>query len=134
MTDEPSTIDGGPPPHGPAEPGPAAPGRAAPAPSEPFEPFEPSEPSEPFEPEPLEPRAAAPEPRSRLVAGVLGILLGALGAHSLYLGYSTKAKLQLAVSIVTCGIGGIWGATEGVLILVHHEAYREDAHGVPLVD
>lgn len=96
----------------------------------------PAEPDEPelAVPEPLDPAPPAPEPRSRLVAGVLGVVLGPLGAHSLYLGYRTKAKLQLAVSIVTCGIGGLWGITEGVLVLVHHEAYREDADGVPLVD
>ncbi|MBZ5733718.1 TM2 domain-containing protein [Nocardioides sp. TRM66260-LWL] len=68
--------------------------------------------------------------KSKIVAGLLGILLGGLGAHSFYLGNPKKGVLQLVVSAVTVGIGAIWGFVEGVLILVGK--IDTDAHGRPL--
>lgn len=55
--------------------------------------------------------------KSRTLAAVLGIFLGAFGAHSFYLGYTIKGVLQFLVTSWTCGIGGIWGIIEGILIL-----------------
>ena len=42
--------------------------------------------------------------KSRLAAGLLGILLGTLGVHNFYLGFTTRGVVQLLVSII--GHGG----------------------------
>lgn len=55
--------------------------------------------------------------RSKLSAGVLGIFAGSLGVHRFYLGYTTIGIIQIAVTVITCGIGSIWGFVEGILIL-----------------
>lgn len=55
--------------------------------------------------------------KSKLVAGLLGIFLGAWGVHNFYLGFTRKAVIQIIVTIVTCGIGSLWGLIEGILIL-----------------
>jgi hypothetical protein len=36
------------------------------------------------------------------------------------------------VTLVTLGIGALWGLVEGVLILIGASGFRSDAHGVPL--
>lgn len=68
--------------------------------------------------------------RSRLAAGLLGVLLGALGAHRFYLGYRRIGWTQLALTIATAGIAGVWGVAEGWLILAG--AFGRDARGCGL--
>ncbi len=80
------------------------------------------------------PVPGAGAPKSRMVAGILGILLGGFGVHNFYLGYTNKAILQIVVTIFTCGIGSIWGLIEGILILVKNPSFLTDANGVPLAD
>jgi TM2 domain-containing membrane protein YozV len=58
-----------------------------------------------------------PEESKRVIAGVLGILLGALGLHRFVLGDITGGVLRLVISIVTCGIGSLIGLIEGILYL-----------------
>lgn len=70
--------------------------------------------------------------KSKVVAGLLGIFLGGLGIHRFYLGYTGIGIAQIAVSIVTCGIGSIWGLIEGILILTG--SINADAKGQPLKD
>ncbi len=70
--------------------------------------------------------------KSKMVAGLLGIFLGAWGIHNFYLGYSGKAILQIALTLITCGIAGIWGFIEGILILCGN--INTDADGNTLVD
>lgn len=61
----------------------------------------------------------------KLVAGLLGILLGSLGIHKFYLGYQKEGIIMLVVSlaggIFTCGaisgVVGIIGLIEGILYL-----------------
>lgn len=76
------------------------------------------------------------EGKSRLAAGLLGILLGAFGVHNFYLGFTSKAVAQLLLTVLTCGIlsfvSAIWGLVEGILILTG--SYNEDANGNPLKD
>ena len=55
--------------------------------------------------------------KSRIVAGVLGIVLGGLGIHRFYLGSVGIGILQIILSIITLGIAGLWGFIEGVIIL-----------------
>lgn len=53
----------------------------------------------------------------RTVAGILGILLGAWGVHKFYLGMTVPGLIQIAVTILTCGAGGIIGLIEGIIYL-----------------
>lgn len=74
--------------------------------------------------------------KSKLIAALLGIFLGPFGAHNFYLGYTTKAVIQLCITFLTCGIGAIvtfiWGIIEGIMILTG--SISVDAKGIPLVD
>jgi TM2 domain-containing membrane protein YozV len=58
----------------------------------------------------------------KVVAGVLGILIGGLGIHKFVLGYKTEGLIMLLVTLLTCGFGGIIfgpiGLVEGILYLV----------------
>ena len=72
------------------------------------------------------------EPKSKLVAGLLGIFLGGWGIHNFYLGFTTKAIIQIVVTIVSCGLGALWGFIEGILILCGN--INADANGKPLKD
>lgn len=53
----------------------------------------------------------------KVIAGILGILLGGLGIHKFYLGYTKAGIIQLVLGIVTCGIAGIIGFIEGIIYL-----------------
>lgn len=72
-----------------------------------------------------------PLAKSKLVAGLLGIFLGGFGIHNFYLGYTGKAVAQIIVTLVTCGVGSLWGLIEGVLILCG-TSITTDASGRPL--
>lgn len=76
--------------------------------------------------------AAPPDAKSKLAAGLLGILLGGLGVHRFYLGYVGIGIAQIAVTLVTFGVGSIWGFIEGILILTG--SMNKDAQGRPLKD
>jgi TM2 domain-containing membrane protein YozV len=54
--------------------------------------------------------------KNKVVAGVLGILLGWLGVHHFYLGSAMAGVICLLASCV--GIGAIIGIIEGILLLV----------------
>ena len=69
--------------------------------------------------------------KSKIAAGLLGIFLGGFGVHNFYLGFTTRAIIQIVVSLVTCGIGSWWGVIEGILILCGRYT-TVDANGVPL--
>ena len=82
--------------------------------------------------------------KSSVTAGVLGILLGGFGVHNFYLGYTSKAVIQLSVSCVcillACCTGGlsvigsagmgVWGLVEGIMILC--KSINVDGKGLPL--
>lgn len=74
--------------------------------------------------------------KSKIAAGILGILVGAFGVHNFYLGFTGKAVAQLLISVLTCGVGAaassIWGLVEGILILTG--SIDKDAKGIPLKD
>lgn len=78
--------------------------------------------------------------KSKIVAGILGILLGVLGVHNFYLGYTGKAVAQLLITLVSLGalsfISAIWGLIEGVLILISKpgDKWHRDARGFELQD
>lgn len=74
--------------------------------------------------------------KSKIVAGLLGIFLGAIGVHNFYLGFTGKAIGQLLLTLLSCGIlswaSAIWGLIEGILILTG--TMNTDADGNPLAD
>ncbi|WP_336731386.1 TM2 domain-containing protein [Chryseobacterium sp. VD8] len=53
----------------------------------------------------------------KVVAGILGILLGTFAIHKFYLGYTKAGIIQLVLGLVTCGIVGIVGLIEGIIYL-----------------
>ena len=61
------------------------------------------------------------EESKRILAGIFGILLGALGIHKFVLGYTNEGIILLAITVATCGIGGavtsIIGLVEGIIYL-----------------
>ncbi|HEY4315511.1 MAG TPA: NINE protein, partial [Actinomycetes bacterium] len=75
-----------------------------------------------------------PLAKSKVAAGLLGILLGGFGAHRFYLGYTSIGIIQIVVTILTCGIGSLWGLIEGILYLVGANGWTTDASGRPLKD
>ena len=68
--------------------------------------------------------------KDKLVAGILGIVIGGLGIHRFYLGYIGIGIAQIIVTLITFGVGAIWGFIEGILILVQDD--WTDAQGRPL--
>ncbi len=130
MTDDASVP---PPPEQPPPPPPGAPyppqsGAGAPPPGYPTAPGYPPPPGYPAYPNPeLDPFA-----KSKLIAGLLGIFVGGLGIHRFYLGYTTIGVIQIVVTILTCGVGAIWGFIEGILYLVGTNGYTTDSTGRPL--
>ncbi len=62
--------------------------------------------------------------KSKIAAGILGILLGGLGIHKFYLGYTKEGVIMLLVSILgafVAGLGplimGVFGLVEGIIYL-----------------
>ncbi len=81
----------------------------------------------------MTPAEMAPaDAKSKLAAGLLGIFLGGFGIHRFYLGFTGIGVAQIAVTLVTCGIGAIWGFIEGILILTG--SIDRDADEQPLKD
>lgn len=72
--------------------------------------------------------------KSKVVAGLLQLLglFGLVGIGRIYLGYTGLGIAQLAVGLVTCGIGAlIWGIIDAVMILTDKV---RDPQGYPLRD
>jgi TM2 domain-containing membrane protein YozV len=53
----------------------------------------------------------------KIIAGICGILLGGLGIHKFVLGYTKEGIIQIIITVVTCGMGGIIGLIEGIIYL-----------------
>lgn len=56
----------------------------------------------------------------KVTAGILAILLGWLGIHKFYLGYTKQGIIQILLSIIC--IGGIIGLIEGIIYLTKSDA------------
>lgn len=69
--------------------------------------------------------------KQKLTAGLLNILLGVFGAGRFYLNQPGIAVAQIAVTWLTCGIGGIWPLIDGIMMLT---GSVRDEHGRPLRD
>ena len=79
--------------------------------------------------------------RSRVMAGLLGVFLGGLGLHRMYLGYWRRGFTMLAIFVVggffTLGLATlvvcVVGFAEGLLYLsVRRGPFARDARGRPL--
>ena len=93
---------------------------------------------------PTVPPQPAKSAKSKLVAGLLAILIGTFGVHNFYLGYTKKAVTQLVLTIIgmvlSCIVIGvfviigvsIWGLVEGIMIFTG--SINQDANGEPLKD
>ncbi|MCL2099845.1 MAG: NINE protein [Oscillospiraceae bacterium] len=81
------------------------------------------------------------EGKSKMTAGLFALLLGSVGVHNFYLGYTSKAVVQLVVTVLswilspfTCFISliawvgiEVWAVVEGVFILTGKITH--DKHG-----
>jgi len=70
----------------------------------------------------------------RIIAGILGILLGSLGIHKFILGYTKEGIIQLVISFVSCGFLGLIGVIEGIIYLTKSdeefiETYQNNQKG-----
>ena len=57
----------------------------------------------------------------KILAGVLGIVLGGFGIHKFVLGYTTEGVIMLLATVLTCGIlaivPSVIGIVEGIIYL-----------------
>jgi len=57
----------------------------------------------------------------KILAGILGIVVGAFGVHKFVLGYTTEGLIMLLITVLTCGIFGVVssviGIVEGIIYL-----------------
>lgn len=53
----------------------------------------------------------------KIIAGILGILVGGFGVHKFVLGYTTEGIIMIVITLVTCGVGSIIGLVEGIIYL-----------------
>jgi len=74
-------------------------------------PYTPAQPASYYQP---------PQPKTRVLFGLLGIFLGALGVHNFYAGYTKKGAIQLCLTLLTCFYGAAiswpWAIIEICLI------------------
>jgi TM2 domain-containing membrane protein YozV len=68
--------------------------------------------------------------RSKLVAGLLQIFLGGFGVGRFYTGHIGIAFAQIAVTLFTCGVGGLWPLIDGIIMLTSESP--RDVDGKPL--
>jgi TM2 domain-containing membrane protein YozV len=66
--------------------------------------------------------------KSKIVAGLLQIFLP-FGIGRFYIGDNKIGVIQLVVTVLTCGIGGIWGLIDGIIMLATDS---KDANGYML--
>lgn len=53
----------------------------------------------------------------KVLAGILALLLGYLGVHKFILGYTKEGLIQIAITVVTCGLAGVIPFVEGIIYL-----------------
>ena len=53
----------------------------------------------------------------KVVAGIFALLLGSLGIHKFYLGYTKEGIIQIVLTFVTFGFASIIGLIEGIIYL-----------------
>lgn len=72
-------------------------------------------------------------PKSRLIAGILAVVLGGIGAHDFYLGYTGKGIAHLLMYVFFLGwFSSVWALIEALYIFTGR--INTDADGNPLAD
>lgn len=78
-----------------------------------------------------------PSGKSRGIAGLLAILVGAFGVHYFYLGKTTAGVVFLVASILTCfilaAVTGIIALIQGIMMLCMSQQEFEDKYVNPAV-
>jgi TM2 domain-containing membrane protein YozV len=73
------------------------------------------------------PTQGNPNAKDRVAYILLAVFIGHLGIHNFFAGYTSRGVIQLVITIVTCGIGGIatwiWAIIEAITV-------TKDANGV----
>lgn len=68
-----------------------------------------------------------PNAKDRVIYVLLAVFLGHLGIHNFFAGYTSRGVIQLVITIVTCGFGGIatwiWAIIEACTV-------TKDANGL----
>lgn len=83
----------------------------------------PEEPVKPVRREEKRSRAEIEQPKrddsssERVIAGVLALVLGSIGVHKFYLGYTAAGFIQLGLTILTCGAAKVIPLAEGIIYL-----------------
>ncbi|WP_310993499.1 TM2 domain-containing protein [Aequorivita marina] len=62
-------------------------------------------------------QATHTQENKKILAGILAIVIGSLGIHKFILGYTQEGIIQIVITFVTCGIGGIIPLIEGIIYL-----------------
>jgi len=70
----------------------------------------------PQQPQGPPPGGQIPGAEKKLVAGILALLVGGLGVHKFYLGYTKEGIIQIVLFFL-CGIGQIIAIVEGIIYL-----------------
>lgn len=73
--------------------------------------------SSPYPSSPAQPPMPPDVNSTKILCGVLGILVGGLGVHRFILGDVTGGLLRILITVVTCGLGAIIGFIEGIIYL-----------------
>jgi TM2 domain-containing membrane protein YozV len=84
----------------------------------------------------VDPASVKTTDKDRVVAGLLGILLGSLGIHKFYLGYQKEGLIMLLVAIfgscitfgVAAGVMAIIGLIEGIMYLTKSQQEFEQTY------
>jgi|SRR6478609_416266 len=127
MSQGPEDPNAFPPPPESGEPTPPPYGQPAPPPSGyPAGPYGAS----PQAPYGVDPKTGLPySDKSKIVAGLLQIFLGGFGIGRFYIGDTKIGVWQIVVTVLTCGIGSLWGLIDGIIMLATDS---KDVNGLPL--
>ena len=69
-----------------------------------------------------DPSAQGSADSKRVLAGVLGIVLGGLAIHRFVLGDTKGGLIRIGITLITCGMGGLIGLVEGIIYLTKSDA------------
>jgi len=100
-------------PHRPPAYPPPYPGPPYPPPAYPAPPY----PAPPVWPTAVDAYGRPLSDKSKVTAGLLGIFFGSIGLGRFYLGYTGMGVAQIAVTWLTCGLGGLWPLIDAIIIL-----------------
>ena len=82
-----------------------------------------------FAPPPIRETVQQQSDKNAVTAALLGLFLGYYGVHNFYLGYKSKAVIQLILSLTLVGIfiAGPWAIVEAIMLFTGY--IKTDAKG-----